>query len=247
MLAQLEAGTDPIFRATGDTARAHEFAGEIVPFRLFVPKNWNGRTRLPMVVFLHGAGGDENNGIERGNGILPRLAEQHGFIVLSPLGYRMESSYGAVLPREGGDFGRIADNNSARSTNSEREVIALTQEIAREYGVDPKRIYLMGNSMGGMGTWHLTAKYPELWAAASPAAGGVNGQNFPYANLKGMPLRAVTGTLDGARPSVEETIAAARAAGLKPEFVLIPGGTHGGSVEIALPDTIAFFLKQKRK
>jgi predicted peptidase len=247
ILAQLEAGTDPVRRSVGDNSRVHEFAGAIVPFRIYVPKSWDGKAKLPLAIFLHGAGGDENNGMDRANGLLPKLAEQHGFIALTPLGYRIESSYGAVLPREGGDFGRIADNNPTRTANSEGEVIALTDEIAMEYGVDTTRIYLLGNSMGGMGTWHLAAKYPQKWAAVSPAAGGVNGENFPYSNLKGMPLRAITGDLDMARPAVMATVAAARAAGLKPEFVLVPGGTHGSSVEIAMPDTIVFLLEHKRK
>jgi poly(3-hydroxybutyrate) depolymerase len=247
LLNELEAGVDPVQRSVGDSSRMHEFAGAIVPFRVYVPTSWDGKAQLPLVVFLHGAGSDENNGMDRANGVLPKLAEQHGFIALTPLGYRIESSYGAVLPREGGDFGRIADNDPIRAANSEGEVMALIDEITCEYGVDTKRIYLFGNSMGGMGTWHLAAKYPQKWAAVSPAAGGVNSDNFPYANLKGMPLRAITGDLDMARPGVVATVGSARKAGLKPEFVQVPGGTHASSVEIAMPDTIAFFLKHKRK
>lgn len=44
-------------------------------------------------------------------------------------------------------------------------------EIARQkFQPDPKRIYLTGHSMGGHGTWHLGAAYPDKWAAIAPCA-----------------------------------------------------------------------------
>ena len=33
------------------------------------------------------------------------------------------------------------------------------------YNVDESRIYLIGHSMGAIGTWALGAKYPRTWAA----------------------------------------------------------------------------------
>ena len=37
--------------------------------------------------------------------------------------------------------------------------------MRRDYKVDDSRIYLMGHSMGAIGTWLLGAKYPDIWAA----------------------------------------------------------------------------------
>ena len=46
------------------------------------------------------------------------------------------------------------------------------QNIAEEmYGTDPKRTYLTGHSMGGHGTWHLGATFPDKWAAIAPISG----------------------------------------------------------------------------
>jgi len=46
------------------------------------------------------------------------------------------------------------------------------QKIAEDkYGTDPKRTYLTGHSMGGHGTWHLGATFPNKWAAISPISG----------------------------------------------------------------------------
>ncbi|WP_052823479.1 prolyl oligopeptidase family serine peptidase [Neotamlana sedimentorum] len=46
------------------------------------------------------------------------------------------------------------------------------QKIAENmYGTDPKRTYLTGHSMGGHGTWHLGATFPNKWAAIAPISG----------------------------------------------------------------------------
>ena len=38
-------------------------------------------------------------------------------------------------------------------------------------GVDRRRVYLTGHSMGGHGTWHLAANDPDRFAAVAPSAG----------------------------------------------------------------------------
>ncbi|UCG53627.1 MAG: prolyl oligopeptidase family serine peptidase [Candidatus Latescibacterota bacterium] len=40
--------------------------------------------------------------------------------------------------------------------------------------VDPERVYLTGHSMGGHGTWHLGALYPDRFAALGPSAGWIS-------------------------------------------------------------------------
>lgn len=40
--------------------------------------------------------------------------------------------------------------------------------------IDPERIYLTGHSMGGHGTWHLGATYPDKFAALGPSAGWIS-------------------------------------------------------------------------
>jgi pimeloyl-ACP methyl ester carboxylesterase len=51
------------------------------------------------------------------------------------------------------------------------EVLDLAR---KELKTDPRRTYLTGHSMGGHGTWHLGATYPDRWAAIAPSAGWVS-------------------------------------------------------------------------
>ncbi len=51
------------------------------------------------------------------------------------------------------------------------EVLKLAGEQLQP---DPSRIYLSGHSMGGHGTWHLGAMYPDRFAAIGPSAGWIS-------------------------------------------------------------------------
>lgn len=56
------------------------------------------------------------------------------------------------------------------------EVLELARKTLR---VDPQRVYLTGHSMGGHGTWHLGATFPDKFAAIGPSAGWIS--FFTYA------------------------------------------------------------------
>ncbi|MEI6105610.1 MAG: prolyl oligopeptidase family serine peptidase [Opitutae bacterium] len=51
-------------------------------------------------------------------------------------------------------------------------ILALLDEMAARYRVDPRRVYLTGLSMGGFGTWSVGLKHPERFAAIVPICGG---------------------------------------------------------------------------
>lgn len=48
--------------------------------------------------------------------------------------------------------------------------------------VDKKRIYIVGLSMGAMGTYDLVVRYPEIFAAAVPICG--IGESGPFAGCQ---------------------------------------------------------------
>jgi len=47
----------------------------------------------------------------------------------------------------------------------------LTSTVLTSFRTDPNRVYLTGLSMGGFGTFHMAAKYPDRWAAIAPVVG----------------------------------------------------------------------------
>jgi pimeloyl-ACP methyl ester carboxylesterase len=47
---------------------------------------------------------------------------------------------------------------------SEKDVFEVWRDVAQHYDIDRERVYLMGMSMGGFGTWRLGALYPDQFA-----------------------------------------------------------------------------------
>ena len=52
-----------------------------------------------------------------------------------------------------------------RGEYSEKDVLEVLRLMKAAYNVDDSRIYLIGHSMGAIGTWALGSKYPQTWAA----------------------------------------------------------------------------------
>jgi hypothetical protein len=48
------------------------------------------------------------------------------------------------------------------------EVLGIAK---KKFNIDESRVYLTGHSMGGHGTWHLGAMYPDQFAVIAPSAG----------------------------------------------------------------------------
>ena len=98
-------------------------------------------------------------------------AEKRGYLVVAPYGYNEGGWYGSR--GKGKDAGlHIApppnspDNLGELSEKDVLNVLALV--MRKNYAVDPKRIYLMGHSMGGGGTLYLGYETPGHLGGAGP-------------------------------------------------------------------------------
>ena len=172
LLKSLEAGKDPLLRIKGEHERHYIFkdGGEIMPYRVYVPSKYDGKAKLPLVVVLHGGGADHNTYFKLRGPVLTTEAEKHGFIIVTPLGYRPGGGWGRAMPPMGSTAVAVDPGRARMAELSEKDALNVIELVSNEYGVDRSRTYLMGNSMGGGGTWHLGAKYPERWAAIAPCA-----------------------------------------------------------------------------
>ena len=244
-------------RAIGDQHRRYLFAptGQQMPYRVFVPPSWDGKTSLPIVVMLHGAGADENTYMDQSGGLLPRLAAQHGYIVVSPLGFAPLGAYGNPLrlPAVFGESAAAATQRAAvtparqRELNlSELDVISALEIVTEEYGADRSRTFLAGHSMGSGGAWHLAARYPERWRAVAPMSGPfVDAATYPFDLIRRLPIFMTEGT--GATPSLEGSRALARHM-RDGEFVfeyLEVDGNHGSMVPMVWPRVFEFFNRYR--
>ena len=252
----LEAQAPPT-RATGDQQRQYLFAptGTQMPYRVYVPTTWDGKTSLPILLMLHGAGANERTYLDQADGLLRKLAEQHGYIVVSPLGFTPLGAYGNPLrlPAVFGQSDAAAAQRAAvtpvrqRELNlSELEVITALEVVTEEYGADRGRTYLAGHSMGSGGAWHLAARYPERWRAVAPMSGPfVDAATYPFDRIRRLPIFMTEGT--GATPSLEGSRALARhmrAGDFAFEYFEVDGD-HGRMVPMVWPRVFEFFNRHR--
>lgn len=231
-------GKNPFAARTGDFKRHYllEPAGEIMPYHLYVPSTYNGSKAYPLVVLLHGLGGTEDSFFDGYDKKVPALAEQHGYIVAAPLGYRVDGFYGWGLGTP------PADPSARRQQElSEQDVMRVLQIVRQQHRIDDARIYLGGHSMGAIGTWRLAPKTPEIWAGIAMFAG--SGAPATLERIKQVPEFVVHGDAD-ATVNVQGSramVARARQLGVEVTYIEVPGGTHGGVVAPNLPAMFDFF------
>ena len=195
----LTVGATAQTRATGDQHRQYYFAptGQQMPLRVFVPPTWDGKAALPIILMLHGAGANENTYMDQAGGLLPKLAAQHGYIVVSPMGFSPLGAYGNPLrlPAVFGENAAAAAQRAAVTparqrelTLSELEVITALVLVTEEYGADRSRTFLAGHSMGSGGAWQLAARYPERWRAVAPMSGPFIDATYPFDSIRRLPI-----------------------------------------------------------
>ncbi len=178
-------------------------------YLLYTPDGYSAKgKKTPLMLFLHGAG-------ERGNDLEkvkkwgpPKVLENGGkipFVVVAP-----------QCPK-----GQYWDIYLLKD---------LLDKIVSSYNIDESRIYLTGLSMGGFGTWHLAAMFPDYFAAIAPVCGGGN-KHLVKRALKEKPIWVFHGKKDKtvAESESAELVKALKEAGSDVKYTVLPEGDHAAS------------------
>jgi len=275
VLAALEKGRDIVWRANGETVQ-HYFmpeAGEILPYHVFVPSKWDGKSALPLVFILHGNSRDQDFYFDRDGRVIPKTAEQHGYLVVAPLGYSPNGGYNYVpygrettaarglagasaAPQTFGPgvrgFGGVNGSTTpalVRSEWSEQDAMHVFDLVRQEYPIDPKRTFLFGYSAGGQGAHYLGPKFAQHWAAI--AIGGSNAQpgtTYPFDKIVSTPMMIFVGSED--MPNIAPSRAMTQALqqhGVQVVLKEYAGATHDSAPSAAIADIFTFFDAHPRK
>ena len=226
----------------------------------------------PLIVSLHGLGGDQNTMVRESLRSV-ELAEQGGYILVAPMGYNSGGWYGVPPgpPRAGGPnaaAGRgrgagaprpviggtaITDIAKVREA-SEKDVMTVLGMIRKEFNVDERRIYLMGHSMGGAGTYYLGSKHGKEWAALAPIApaamGMTNDRTKVLQAIKdaAVPMLVSMGDADEAVPvaNVRMWVETMKELQMNYEYKEYPGVTHGPIMAASMESIYAFFARHSK-
>ena len=196
-----------------------------MPYRMLIPEQLDEGEKYPLVLFLHGSGerGDDNEKqLLHGASIFtnPVNAKKYpAFVVFPQCKDRAwtekvdESTFmpGAVTPEE---------------SRSEIMVMELIDDLMNTKPIDPNRIYIVGISAGGIATFDLVCRYPDVFTAAIPICGAVNPERLSSA--KDVKFMIFHGDADDEIPSIcsREAYKALNSAGATVDYIEFAGVGH---------------------
>ena len=158
---------------------------EGMPCRVMKPIDLDLSKKYPVIVSLHGAGGKGTGNDKQLKDWNRQLAEQQR---------RKDFPCYVVAPQSPGLW----------NAGQLDKIKALIKGLP---SVDMDRIYVMGHSMGGHGTYILIQIDPDYFAAAAPSAGSGLRRTADFidpAKIKDVPIWAFHGDKDGVCPIAKD-------------------------------------------
>jgi poly(3-hydroxybutyrate) depolymerase len=220
-------------------------------YKLLKPPGYSptGTNQYPMVIWLHGIGerggqnGDQlgdGSQYSTGNGILD-LANNSGqaadpCFIFAPL-------------LASGDW--VGGETRSDTLGNERRLLLAIKDVMATYRIDPSRVYVMGLSWGGSGTWDMATLYRDMFAAAVPMSlGGTMGTNGAQlkAILSSLPIWSFCGAADtGYLSQNRDAVNYVRSAGGRVIFTLFTNQPHGmWGYAASDPDFYRWLMAQRR-
>ncbi len=166
-VAELERDQSPWIGRRGEAWRTVRFDGADFPVRVLIPEAVGAGTRPPLIIALHGFGGDENMFLTGyGNGLLGRLAREKNFVVACPV--------------------------TGNLSTSQKLFDAIVQEMVTCVDIDRSRVFLLGHSMGANAAARIAAARGDEIAGVVLIAGpGIVDTSGPDSPLQRTPPRLI--------------------------------------------------------
>jgi poly(3-hydroxybutyrate) depolymerase len=185
-----------------------------IPYRLFEPQLSSPSEKVPLILFLHGAGDHGHDNIGQtfwmNNLQIETLSGAHAAYIVAPQLDGVDNWY----------------SHNSKPTETERLTMAALQNAMQLPNVDLSRVYVTGISLGSLGVFDLLRLYPKLFAAGLPMSYG--GETKWAKKMKSIPLWAFQGAKDPYVPVgwMRNMIAALRKEGGHPLYTEFPDQGH---------------------
>lgn len=214
--------------------------GRTMPYRLYIPENYDKQKKYPLVLYLHGGGG-------RGDDNLKQIEGGNGYIVDLLVSRSTQANNPSIvlIPQSPGEG--WVDYDSITPTRYLSLVLELIKEIESSYNVNTDRRYVLGQSMGGFGAFAIITMQPRMFTAAVPVCGG--GDESKAKGIAHIPIWLFHGELDQS-VKVERSrnmVVALTKAGGKPKYTEYKGEGHLIWSKVVLePELLPWMFSQKR-
>ena len=198
---------------------------EEVKYLVYYPEGYLSKRPWPLLLYLHGSGqrgSDLNQLFGWGLPALIAKGKRVPMLVVSP---------------------QCRENRWWKS----QMLLKLLDHVERRLPIDRDRIYVCGESMGGNGTWALSAAAPERFAAAVPVCGW--GRFEDAERLRDLPIWTFHGGKDDVVPieKNQDMVDAVRKEGGHIRFTVFPELGHGITEEVFCEDLFTWLSQQRRR
>lgn len=225
--------------------------GDSLLYRELKPYKIDKGEKYPLVLFLHGAG-------ERGKDNLSQLT--HGAKMFTNPVNREKYPAFVLFPQCPADLywpmptrpNNFKEGNPFPVDAEISRPLALTQELLNQFikkhPVDKNRIYVVGLSMGGMGTFDIVCRNPNLFSAAIPICGGINTERLNgFKSITA--FRIFHGDADDVVPVKfsREAYLKLKKEGANVEYIEFPGANHGSWIPAFNRNDFMSWLFQQEK
>jgi predicted peptidase len=196
-------------------------------YLLYKPQNYDSvQESFPLVIYLHGSsrrGSDINKIKTYGLPFYVAHGHQYPFIIASP-----------QCP-------------AGKSWVTSNWFGPLYKELREKYRIDTTRIYVMGMSLGGYGTWHVALDYPDMFAAMVPICGGCL-DSLDICEIRNIPIWAFHGKKDNrvAFRETEKLVQRLRECGAPIKFTALENKGHNLAYVFNDPEVLTWMLAQRK-
>ncbi len=208
-------------------AETYTDGSAILPYRMYLPEDYDPNGSYPLILFFHGAG-------ERGNDNTKQLKNAIGQMFASPDSPVYDCIVVAPQCPSGKQWVNVPNWGSCQYSSDEiaesdelKLVLKLLDHLKEQYALDSDRIYAAGLSMGGYATWDLLVRHTDLFAAGIPVCGGADWRKAE--RLTDVPIYTFHGLQDPTVPyhGTEKMVEAIQdAGGEQITYVTYPNGNH---------------------
>ncbi|WP_335974538.1 prolyl oligopeptidase family serine peptidase [Gaetbulibacter jejuensis] len=233
--------------------KVHIKGKDTLKYRIMYPENFSEDKQYPVLLFLHGAGergNDNQRQLAHGSKLFADKTNRGAFPAIVIFPQCPKDSYWSNADVDRSSFPiKLVFPKDKEATKPMQLVIDLMQEVTSKDYVNTDKVYVGGLSMGGMGTFEILYRRPEMFAAAFAICGGGDPESVKeYAD------KIDVWVFHGAKDDVVDPqlsidmVSAILKHGGKPNFTLYSDANHNSwDPAFAEPELLTWLFSKSKK
>ncbi|HEY2382189.1 MAG TPA: PHB depolymerase family esterase [Terriglobia bacterium] len=192
----------------GFAARVYNQGGVTLRYRLFIPPKYKKPKPYPLILWLHGAGGSGADNLRQIQG--DQVPGTH--LWTTPDNVARHPAF-ILVPQSEGRWSDV------------QIVLNVIDALKTAFPIDPNRIYVLGQSIGGAAAWELVKSHPRTFAAAVFVSSAGTGPGSAK-SISALPIWAFHGSNDPRILEIQKMIEDIRGEGGHPRYTEYSGMGH---------------------